>query len=59
MWVDAALSAATIGLQTITESFFAHAIANENGERMIDIIERAQMELGPGVQRLLTASAED
>lgn len=58
VWVDAALSAATVGLQTITEAFFAHAIANENGERMIDVIERAQADLGPGVQRLLTASVE-
>jgi hypothetical protein len=58
VWVDAALSAATVGLQTITEAFFAHAIGNENGERMIDIIDRVQADLGPGVQRLLTASVD-
>jgi hypothetical protein len=37
LWIDAALSAATIGLQTITEAFFAHALVN--GERVIDLAE--------------------
>ena len=58
LWIDAALSAATIGLQTITEAFFAHAIAGENGERMIEVVEQAQASLGVGTQRLLTAPAE-
>lgn len=58
LWVDAALSAATIGLQTITEAFFAHTVAGENGERMIEVVERAQAQLGAGVQRLLEAPAE-
>jgi hypothetical protein len=59
LWVDAALSAATIGLQTITEAFFAHTIAGENGERMIDLVEQAQQSLGQGVQRLLASPAEE
>ena len=58
-WVDAALSAATIGLQTITEAFFAHTIAGEHGERMIDLVEQAQQSLVAGVQRLLAAPAEE
>ena len=37
LWIDAALSATTIGLQTITEAFFAHALVN--GERVIDLAE--------------------
>jgi hypothetical protein len=59
LWVDAALSAATIGLQTITEAFFAHAVVGAGGERMIDVVEGYQRELGAGVQRLLTAPAEN
>lgn len=59
LWVDAALSAATSGLQTITEAFFAHTIAGEQGQRMIEVVERAQAQLGPGVQRLLEAPAEE
>lgn len=58
LWVDAALSAATIGLQTITEAFFAHAIGGVNGERMIEVVEQAQQSLGYGVQRLLTSTTE-
>jgi hypothetical protein len=59
LWVDAALSAATVGLQTITEAFFAHTIAGERGERMIEVVEQAQAQLGSGVQRLLESPSED
>lgn len=59
LWVDAALSASVAGMQTITEAFFAHAIAGENGERMIEVVEQIQSSLGAGVQRLLTAPAEE
>ena len=58
-WLDAALSAATIGLQSITEAFFAHAVVGESGERMVEIVERVQESLGVGVQRLLTTGATD
>jgi hypothetical protein len=58
LWVDAALSAATAGLQTITEAFFAHAVVGEGGTRMVEIVEAFQSQLGTGVQRLLTAPAE-
>lgn len=58
LWVDAALSAATIGLQSIAEAFFAHAIVGAEGERMIDLVEAHQTALGSGVQRLLTSEAE-
>lgn len=37
LWLDAALSAATIGLQTITEAFFAHAMLGGDGRRAIDV----------------------
>jgi len=55
LWLDAALSAATIGLQTITEAFFAHAVVGASGERMIEVVEQFQSELGVGTQRLLTS----
>lgn len=58
LWIDAALSAASVGLQTITEAFFAHTIVGAGGERMIQVVEQAQQALGPGVQRLLTSTAE-
>ncbi len=58
LWVTAALSAATLGLQTVSEAFFAHAIVGDAGERMIEVVEREQSRLGAGVQRLLTSGAE-
>jgi hypothetical protein len=58
LWVDAALSAASVGLQTITEAFFAHAIVGDRGERMIDVVSEFQIQLGVGVQKLLAAPAE-
>lgn len=58
LWIDAALSAASVGLQTITEAFFAHAIVNAEGQRLIELVEAAQVSLGAGVQRLLTAESE-
>jgi hypothetical protein len=58
LWVDATLSAAAIGMQTVTEAFFAHAVVGPAGERMIELVEHAQQSLGAGVQRLLTAPAE-
>ena len=58
LWLDAALSAASVGLQTITEAFFAHAVVTDGGVRMIELVDQAQNALGPGVQRLLTAPAE-
>jgi hypothetical protein len=59
LWVDAALSAAVAGIQTISEAFFAHAIVGDRGERMVELIEAAQVNLGVGVQRLLAAPAEE
>lgn len=51
LWIDAALSTATISLQTITETFFAHAIIGPQGQtgmqwasEMID----ASRQLGSG-----------
>lgn len=32
LWIDAALSTATISLQTITETFFAHAVIGPQGQ---------------------------
>lgn len=59
LWVDAALSAAVAGMQTITEAFFAHAVVGQTGERMIEVVEAYQVGLGVGVQRLLSAPAEE
>ena len=59
LWVDAALSAASVGLQTITEAFFAHAIVSEDGRRMLDVVEQFQSQLGVGVQKLLAAPGEE
>lgn len=59
LWLDAALSAAVAGMQTITEAFFAHAVVGGGGERMIEVVEHAQAQLGVGVQRLLTAPSEE
>lgn len=59
LWVDAAMSAATLGLQTITEAFFAHTVVGEAGERMIDVAAAMQGQLGAGVQRLLAAPPEE
>lgn len=42
LWIDAALSAATSGLQTITEAFFAHAILSGDGRRAIDVAEAGE-----------------
>lgn len=58
LWVTAALSAATLGLQTITEAFFAHTVVSEHGERMIEAVDRAQSQLGPGVRALLASPAD-
>jgi len=59
LWVTAALSSAQLGLQTISEALFAHTVVGENGERMIQVIERAQAQLGPGVRALLAPPAEE
>jgi hypothetical protein len=58
LWIDAALSASSVGLQTITEAFFAHAIVSTEGARMIEVVEAFQSQLGSGVQRLLTSESE-
>jgi len=58
LWVDAAMSAASIGLQTMTEAFFAHTVVGAAGERMLDVVGAYQGTLGAGVQRLLTSNAE-
>jgi hypothetical protein len=62
LWIDAALTAAQAGLQTISEAFFAHiVIPTETGEalRMVDYLDRVQASLAPGVRALLAAPAEE
>lgn len=54
LWVDAALSASAAGLQTVTEAFFAHTIAGDAGERMIDVV-RSEMGAFSNVRALLGA----
>jgi hypothetical protein len=38
LWVEAQLSAASIGLQTVTEAFYAHAVVGPAGERAIEYL---------------------
>ena len=58
LWIDAALSASSVGLQTITEAFFAHAVVDvANGRRMIEVIADAAGDLAPGVRGLLGSGA--
>ena len=62
LWIDAALSAASIGFQTITEAFFAHVVVkldNGNTARMSEVVESMQGQLPTGVRALLAAPAED
>jgi hypothetical protein len=62
LWIDAALSAAAIGLQTITEAFYAHTVIQLEGggqARLADYIERVQGQLAPGIRALLSSPAED
>lgn len=59
LWIDAALSATTIGVQTITEAFFAHTIVVDDGgrtERMAEYVMRTGGAIGPGVRALLPSS---
>lgn len=58
LWIDAALSAATIGAQTITEAFLAHTmVVTDEGTsaRMMDYLTSRQGVLAPGVRALLPA----
>lgn len=38
LWVDAQLSSAAVGIQTVTEAFIAHAAIGPNGERVVDVL---------------------
>lgn len=61
LWIDAALSAAAVGLQTITEAFYAHTVIQlENGgtARLADYLEASQGSLAPGIRALLASPAE-
>lgn len=61
LWIDAALSAASAGFQTITEAFLAHTlVAHDNGRtmRMADYLDEVQGALAPGVRALLASPAE-
>jgi hypothetical protein len=59
LWIDAALSAATAGMQTMTEAFFAHAVVNDRGVRLADYLQQVQGDLAPGVRALLESPAEE
>lgn len=52
LWIDAALSASAVGLQSIEEAFFAH-VALEDGRRVIQVVAEAATEIGNGMPRLL------
>jgi len=60
LWIDAALTAATAGFQTMTEAFFAHTVITlEDGRRgrLADYLEAVQGSLAPGVRALLASPA--
>lgn len=60
LWIDAALTAATAGFQTMTEAFFAHTvITDEHGRRgrLADYLDTIG-ELAPGVRALLATPVE-
>lgn len=60
LWIDAALSAASVGLQTITEAFYAHAVValpHGGHARLSEVIESAQGSLPVGVRALLATPA--
>lgn len=38
LWVDAQLSAAAVGIQTVEEAFIAHVAIGPNGERLVDVL---------------------
>lgn len=57
LWLDAALSASTLGLQRISEAFFAHIIIANTGERMVDRVTTEGDKIGIPTQKLLAAGA--
>lgn len=58
--IDAALTAASARIQTVTEALFAHLVVPTDAgpRRMIDLVEEQQSYLGPGVRALLAAPAD-
>lgn len=57
LWLDAALSASTLGLQRISEAFFAHILVN-GSERMIDVVTQHADEIGMPALRLLKSGTD-
>lgn len=61
LWIDAALSASSAGLQTITEAFFAHTAVGDSGQRMIEVVEDMATNSGAdglnGIRGLLGSGA--
>ena len=53
LWLDAALSASALGLQRISEAFFAHIIVASTGERMIERVMTEGDVIGINVVKLL------
>lgn len=47
LWVDAALSAASAGVQSISEAFFAHTLIRRSTGEMVRVIDHVN-ELAPG-----------
>ena len=62
LWIDAALSAASIGVQTITEAFLAHTVVvRDDGrqQRMMDYLNDTGGALPSGARALLPAVVAD
>ena len=62
LWVDAALAAAALNFQTITEAFYAHTlVSDERGRtvRLADYIAETGGVLAPGVRALLPSKSGD
>lgn len=59
LWLDAALSATTLGLQKVSEAFFAHIIVAKTGERMIDRVQADGDKIGIPTLRLLKSGTDN
>jgi hypothetical protein len=60
-WMEGAVAAASAGLQTIAEAFFAHRVVTlgDGGRaRLVDYLESEQTYLGAGIRALLATPVE-
>lgn len=58
LWVDAACSASTVGLQRMSEAFLAHTLMRTADGRVLRVVEHMDEEAGGNWQKLLPAPKE-